>query len=359
MTAAPWRSEDFRWMTHAFTLAERGRRRAHPNPLVGCVIVKGGRSVGEGAHEVFGGPHAEAVALARAGARARGATMYVTLEPCAHWGKTPPCAEAVAAAGLRRVIAAAGDPNRRVRGRGFARLRRSGIVVRTGLLAESARRQNAAFFKVHREGIPYLTLKIAQTLDGRIAAASGVSRWITGPQSRGLGHVLRAQADAVLVGGETVRRDDPGLTAHGAGPDPLRLVLSASLRLPPRAKVFKSGPPTWVLTDRRASPALAAALERRGVQVLRAAGLREHFAALAKMGVTRVLCEGGGATAAALLEAGLADEAYVFISPQFLGGPGKPAVAGRGWPRPGSGPRLKETGVTRLGEDVLMHGYFR
>ncbi len=355
--------EDTRWMVRALELAERGRLEAHPNPLVGCVIVKNGRAVGEGGHDRFGGPHAETAALRRAGRRARGATLYVTLEPCSRWGKTPPCTRAVIAAGLKRVVVAARDPG--LRGRGLAELRRARLRVEAGLLVDQAWRQNAAFFKRVTQGLPYVILKSAQTLDGKTASRTGVSRWITGPAARRLGHRLRAQSDAVLVGGETVRRDNPSLTSHHRGPDPLRLVLSSSLNLSLRAKVFKTGAPAWVLTRESAPPSRVKAWERTGAQVLkcRARGrnvdLRRAFRRLAALGLGQILVEGGGRTAAAVLAEGLADEAYIFIAPKFLGGRRAPTgISGRGWADPLTAPGLRDLGVARVGNDLLVHGYF-
>ncbi len=358
-----FRPEDSLHMIRALNLAERGRLNAHPNPLVGCVVARGPRVLAEGWHDRFGGDHAEVAALRRAGSRARGATLYVTLEPCSRWGKTPPCTDAVKAAGVRRVVIGARDPS--LRGGGVAVLKRAGLRVDSGLHQREVLRQNAAFFKKVKTGLPYVVVKMAQTLDGKTASRAGASRWITGVRARSLGHRLRAQSDAVMVGGETVRRDNPGLTSHGRGPDPLRVVLSSSLQFSPRAAVFAQGAPTWVLTGDSSPAARKKSLERRGAQILsfRSTGgrirLKEAFRALARRGVSRILVEGGGRTAAAVLEEKLADEAYVFLAPSFLGGVGAPTgVAGRGWPRPAAGPRLKDVGVNRLGDDVLIHGYF-
>ncbi|HNA60845.1 MAG TPA: bifunctional diaminohydroxyphosphoribosylaminopyrimidine deaminase/5-amino-6-(5-phosphoribosylamino)uracil reductase RibD, partial [Elusimicrobiota bacterium] len=249
-------------MIRALNLAERGRLNAHPNPLVGCVVARGPRVLAEGWHDRFGGDHAEVAALRRAGSRARGATLYVTLEPCSRWGKTPPCTDAVKAAGVRRVVIGARDPS--LRGGGVAVLKRAGLRVDSGLHQREVLRQNAAFFKKVKTGLPYVVVKMAQTLDGKTASRAGASRWITGVRARSLGHRLRAQSDAVMVGGETVRRDNPGLTSHGRGPDPLRVVLSSSLQFSPRAAVFAQGAPTWVLTGDSSPAARKKSLERRG-----------------------------------------------------------------------------------------------
>lgn len=351
-------------MLQALALSERGRLRAHPNPLVGCVIVQGGRVVGEGWHDRFGGPHGEVRALAQAGGRARGATMYVTLEPCPHWGKTPPCARSVIQAGVARVVAGASDPNPRFRGRGFAALRRAGVRVASGLLAHRTEELNRGFFSRHQRGRPHVILKLAQTLDGKIASRTGASRWITGPRARALGHRLRAESDAVLVGGETVRRDDPRLTSHGAGPDPVRVVLSGSLDLSGKAKVFGPESPTWVLTGRGTSPARVRKLERAGAQVISLPGRKPGvdperlLSALSRRGVAQLLVEGGGEVAAHFLSAGLVDEVYLFVAPRFLGGRQAPtSLEGRGWALPADGPRLKNVEVSFLGEDWLIHGF--
>lgn len=357
-----FRPDDHRWMARALALAERGRPRAHPNPLVGGVVVRGSRCVGEGAHARFGGPHAEASALAQAGRLAQGATLYVTLEPCHRWGKTPPCSAAIHRAGIRRVVVAASDPS--MKGAGVTSLRRAGVLVETGLLSVEARRQNPGFHRRLQSGRPHLVLKIAETLDGKIASSSGRSRWITGPRARALGHSLRAQSDAILVGGETLRRDDPALTSHGRGPDPLRVILSRSLTLSSTLRVFHGGPSPWILTSDKTAPARRRRWERRGIPVIAVAerkgriDLAEGLKALARRGVGQLLVEGGGRTAAAFLEAGLVDEIYCFIALRFLGGAEAiTSVEGRGWSSPAQGPRLRDVGVTRLGDDLLVHGH--
>jgi diaminohydroxyphosphoribosylaminopyrimidine deaminase/5-amino-6-(5-phosphoribosylamino)uracil reductase len=328
------------------------------------VIVQRGRVVGEGWHDRFGGLHAESRALAQAGGRARGATLYVTLEPCPHWGKTPPCALSVVRAGVARVVAGADDPNPRFRGRGFAALRRAGVRVDAGLFAHRTEALNRGFFSRHRRGRPHVILKLAQTLDGKIASRTGASRWITGPGARAVGHRLRAESDAVLVGGETVRRDDPKLNAYGAGPNPVRVVLSGSLDLSGKAKVFGPEAPTWVLTGRGASPSRVRNLERAGAQVISVPGgkagvdPKRALSALSRRGVAQLLVEGGGGVAAHFLSAGLVDEVFLFVATRFLGGRQIPtSIEGRGWALPSDGPRLKNVEVSSLGEDWLIHGF--
>jgi diaminohydroxyphosphoribosylaminopyrimidine deaminase / 5-amino-6-(5-phosphoribosylamino)uracil reductase len=355
---------DLQFMSRALALAERGLGFVSPNPLVGCVLAKGGKVVGEGFHAAFGGPHAEAAALAQAGPRAKGATAYVTLEPCAHWGKTAPCADALIRAGVKKVVAALGDPHRRVAGRGFQKLRRAGLRVEKGLMAREAAHQNRAFLKAHTAGLPYVVWKTAQTLDGKIASRTGASKWITNPQARALAHRLRAQSDAVLVGGNTVRRDNPVLTTHGQGPDPVKLILSASLDLSPRARVFQQGT-TWLLTARNASPARARRLEAAGASILKffvkfdTREFVECFKKLSKIGLQQIFVEGGGETAATLLSAALMDEVYHVIAPRYLGG--RAAVTpleGEGWPTPDQGPQLSRAESYPLGDNVVIHGFF-
>lgn len=356
-----FRPTDEKMMCRAIALAEQRGAAAHPNPRVGCVITRAGRVVGQGGHERFGGPHAEIQALKKAGARARGATMYVTLEPCPHWGKTPPCAEAVVRAGIRRVRIASPDPSRRFSGKGIAALRRAGVRVDSGLMSRRAEELNRGFFQRQRTGRPHVILKMAQTLDGKIASRTGASRWITGPQARDLVHRLRSESDAVLVGGETVRRDNPLLTAHGEGPNPVRVVLSGSLDLRLKSKVFGPESPTWVVTRAGAPSARVHALEKSGAQVIGVSGRtksvdpEQALLALGRRGITQLLVEGGGGVAACFLSAGLVDEVYLFVAPIFLGGKDAPTtMEGKGWATPSEGMRLVDPTVTRLGEDWLI-----
>jgi diaminohydroxyphosphoribosylaminopyrimidine deaminase/5-amino-6-(5-phosphoribosylamino)uracil reductase len=356
-------SQDKKWMSQALALAERGNLHAHPNPRVGCVIVRRGRLVAEGWHDRFGGPHAEVRALAQAGDRAKGSTLYVTLEPCPHWGKTPPCADAVARAGVARVVAAGFDPHPRYRGRGGATLRRAGVTVEAGLLAAPAQRLNPGFFSRQKKGRPFVHLKMAQSLDGKIASRTGASRWITGSAARRWVHDRRAACDAVLVGGETVRRDNPFLTAHGAGPDPLRVVLSASLDLDPRSRVFDRSAPAWVLTVPGASVSRRRRLKQAGAHLIEVptrngrVDVANALSALACRGVADLLVEGGGATAASFLESKTVDRVYFFVAPFFLGGRTAPtSVDGAGWDQPDKGPRLKNVRVTQMGPDILVQG---
>jgi diaminohydroxyphosphoribosylaminopyrimidine deaminase/5-amino-6-(5-phosphoribosylamino)uracil reductase len=319
-------------MKRALALAGRVAPRAtSPNPRVGCVLVKNGRIVGEGAHARFGGPHAEALALKKAGARAKGATAYVTMEPCAPFSgkKTPPCSAALAAAGVRRVVFPSLDPNPKVSGRGSAILQRRGSRAdRAPEFAEASEALNRGFFSRMRRGRPWIVLKTALSLDGKAAAASGRSRWVTGKPARDAVHVLRSQLDAILVGAGTVLADDPALTAHGAGKNPLRVVFAGKRPLPANARVFDAAADTVVY------------------RIKRPADVRAALRDLAAQGVGTVLLEGGPTLHAAFLRAGLVDEARVFLAPKLLSGADDPNTA----------PRLKTPRLTRVGGDWLIQG---
>lgn len=333
-------------MRAALALAARGLGNAWPNPAVGCVLVApGGRVVGRGWTRPGGRPHAETEALRRAGEAARGATAYVTLEPCSHWGRTGPCCDALAAAGIARAVVATRDPDPRVDGEGLRRLAAAGVAVEEGLLGAEARDLNAGFLKRVARGLPMLTLKLATTLDGRIATRAGESRWITSPEARRRAHALRGCHDAVLVGSGTVLADDPDLTCRlpGYAPatpgQPLRVVADARLRTPPAARLLDgAGGPVIVATRPGHPPAALDAVRARGAEVVEVApdpegdgaGLDPEglLRALAARGVTRVLCEGGAALAASLLRApgDLVDRLAWFHAPAVMGGDGLPAA---------------------------------
>lgn len=362
--------DDSPFMARALALAARGLGLTSPNPAVGAVLVRDGAVVGEGAHMRAGGPHAEVAALAEAGEAARAATCYVTLEPCAHHGRTPPCADALIAAGVARVVAACRDPNPRVDGRGLARLREAGIEVTVGVGETEARALNRAFFTFVTTGRPHVTLKSAMTLDGKIAAWDGTSRWITAEAARAEAHCLRFRADALLVGVGTVLRDDPALTVRlpDAPPkEPARVVADSRLRTPLGAQVVQAGDPSRTILA-CAAPAprrRASALRERGVRVLelpadgRRVDLRALLRALAELDVVAVLAEGGAELAAALLDAGLVDRVAFFVAPRLLGGRTAPGPLG------GVGRALKEAvsvhglSYRMIGEDLLLEGDVR
>jgi diaminohydroxyphosphoribosylaminopyrimidine deaminase / 5-amino-6-(5-phosphoribosylamino)uracil reductase len=356
---------DALWMDRALAVAERGVGLTSPNPVVGAVLVRNDRLVGEGAHLRAGGPHAEIVALRAAGAATRGATCYVTLEPCAHVGRTGPCADALAEAGVARVVAAVGDPHRVVDGRGVARLRAAGVEVAVGLREAEARRLNRAFFCAVTEGRPHVTLKAAMTLDGKIAAVDGVSRWITGDAARLEGHRLRFGADAVLVGIGTVLADDPQLTVRHPGlppKEPFRVVVDSRLRIPDDARVLHAGDPgrAVIACVAPAPAARAAALRAQGVRVLELRGdagrvdLRGLLDALHRMDAIAVLVEGGGELGGALAEAGLVDRVAFFLAPRLLGGAQAPGpLGGRGRPLK-EALALGDVVTRRIGDDILV-----
>ncbi len=347
--------DDAAAMVRAVALGEQGRATSAPNPWVGCVLVRDGVVVGEGFHQRAGGPHAEAVALQAAGARARGATAYVTLEPCAHAGRTPPCADALVAAGVGRVVVAVADPDHQVAGRGLARLRAAGLQVDLGVGAGAAARSLAAYLHQRRTGRAYCLLKAAMTLDGRTAAADGSSRWITGPAARADAHALRARSQAVLVGAGTALADAPCLTVRWLErpPErqPLRVLLDARGRVPAAGPLFDAAlAPTLVITTAAASSTAAAAWRAAGVEVAEVppapsgegVDLGAVLALLAERGVLQALVEGGPTLHGAFVRAGLVDRLVLYIGAQTLGAAGYPLLAG-------PGPRtLAEAGQWRL-----------
>lgn len=341
---------DERLMRRALDLAARGTGETNPNPLVGCVVARAGRIVGEGYHRRAGGPHAEVLALRAAGARARGATLYVTLEPCSHQGRTPPCAPLVREAGIVRVVTALVDPDPRVGGRGLALLRRAGVAVATGVCAAEAEAQNARFLTAARRGRPFVLLKAALTLDGRIATASGDSKWITSPAQRRQARALRRLHDAVLVGIGTVASDDPLLLPQPRTRRPFtRVVLDTRLKLATTSRLVASaspGRPVLVLCG-EASRRRRRALEARGVTVVEVAGAADRvepaaaLAALFARGLASVMVEGGSEVLGSFLAARLVDEVALFRAPLLLGGRGSLAAFGGPDPRGiGEGLRL-------------------
>jgi diaminohydroxyphosphoribosylaminopyrimidine deaminase/5-amino-6-(5-phosphoribosylamino)uracil reductase len=352
------------FMRMALDEAEKGVGRTSPNPAVGAVLVKNGHVLARGFHAKAGGPHAEIVALRQAGGRARGADLYTTLEPCNHHGRTPPCTEAILAAGIRRVFVGCLDANPRVSGRGVKRLRSGGLKVVSGVLNDQCAELNAPFFTFITRKRPFVTLKVASTADGRIAGESGDSRWVTGPAARARVHQLRGRVDAVLVGGGTVRMDDPQLTARPRGRpaarQPMRVVLSASLDLPPSAKVFAGRPGGALVLTASPDEAKAAALRKAGAQVVRlpagpsgSLDLRAVLDELARRDVVHLLVEGGAGVFGGFLEAGLADEILLFVAPRVLG-------SGLSWATLSGRARIEDAialepwHVEQLGPDVLL-----
>jgi diaminohydroxyphosphoribosylaminopyrimidine deaminase/5-amino-6-(5-phosphoribosylamino)uracil reductase len=356
---------DARFMRRALELAARGRGLTSPNPMVGAIVVRDGEIVGEGFHERAGGPHAEVVALAAAGPRSRGATLYVTLEPCSYHGRTPPCAPAVAKAGIRRVVVAAVDPNPRVSGGGLATLRAAGLEVIEPLLADEAERLNRAFVTAMRLGRPHVTMKVAMTLDGRIADVHGASKWITGEAARAQAHRLRSEADAIVAGVGTVLRDDPALTVRRERPwprEPYRVVLDTHARTPAAARCIFAGTPAraLVVTGPDAAAERVAALRAAGATVVAVApagagvDLPSALSVLADREVRSVLVEGGGELHGSFVDAGLVDRVAVFVAPRLLGGrTATPSIGGSGRPL-NEALTLGHLEVTRLDDDLLI-----
>lgn len=362
-------SEDRRWMGEALALAGAALGTTWPNPAVGCVLVRdGGVVVGRGATQAGGRPHAETVAVREAGPHARGSTAYVTLEPCAHARVDGPCAALLAEAGVARVVVALGDPDPRVDGGGLAILRAAGIPVEVGCREAEAREVNAGHLKRMAQGLPFCALKLAHSLDGRIATATGESRWITGEAARAEGHRLRAYHDAIMVGSGTALADDPLLTCRAPGlghRSPVRVVADRRLRLPPTSRLAMGARevPVWVVAGEEADEAAAEALAARGCVVLRVAGggagdgeagaARGALAALAGRGITRVLVEGGAGLAAALLRSHLVDRLHLFTAPIVLGAESLPGVGPLGIGRLADARRWRRVEGRALGEDRL------
>lgn len=354
---------DKRFMALALALGRRGLGQCWPNPAVGCVIVKDGRIVGRATTAPGGRPHAEPQALAQAGTAAKGATAYVSLEPCAHQGATPPCANALIEAGVARVVAPLADSDPRVSGKGFDLLRAAGVELTTGALADEAAQDHAGFFLRIAKGRPFLTLKLATSFDGRIATASGESQWITGSQARRMVHGLRASHDAVMVGGGTARADDPSLTVRDMGiqRQPVRIVVSRRLDLPMMSRLARSARdiPLWLVHGSDADPALHQAWEGIGAQLIPCGlsggqlDLGSMLQALGEAGLTRVFCEGGGGLAASLLAAGLVDELVGFTAGLAIGAEGLPSIGALGLARLDEAPRFELIESRPVGGDIL------
>ncbi|MEL6476172.1 MAG: bifunctional diaminohydroxyphosphoribosylaminopyrimidine deaminase/5-amino-6-(5-phosphoribosylamino)uracil reductase RibD [Pseudomonadota bacterium] len=361
------RNADARWMRVALGLARRRLGQVAPNPAVGALIVRDGRVLGRGATAPGGRPHAEVMALEHARSRGHdvaGATVYVTLEPCAHHGHTPPCAQTLIESGVSRVVAAIEDPDPRVDGRGFAVLRQAGVAVDIGVLAEEATALNAGFLGRFDAARPWVQLKMAATIDGRIATRTGESRWITGETARRRVHLMRAQADAVLIGAGTARIDDPMLDVRLAGTwhPTIRIVADGGLSLPLTGRLAASAraQPLWVLHREGAAEERRQALAEIGVEILALPhnqdgrldmGAAMHV--LGERGLTRILCEGGGQIAAALIRDGLVDQVALFTAGKAIGGDGLPVVQGFGLERLDEAPRFELTRLEAVGGDTL------
>lgn len=355
--------DDAAYMRRALRLAARARGLTRPNPMVGAVLVKNGDILAEDYHRRAGMPHAEALVLGRAGGKAAGATLYVTLEPCCHTGKrTPPCTGAIVKGGVGRVVSAMKDPNPMVSGRGLEELEREGIEVATGVLESEARRLNEAYVKFMTLKRPFVVLKTAMTLDGKIATQTGQSRWITGEKARRLVHRLRSSVDAVMTAVGTARADDPELTARiRGGINPRRVLIDPELRTPPEARIFKTPPETILVTSKMGEE--TEKLAKSGVKViffhgeLELDGLMER---LAGMGIMSLLIEGGSSLNARALNEGIVDKVMFFIAPKIIGGKGSyPAVGGNESRPLDEALMITDMKARRVGEDILIEGYVR
>lgn len=359
---------DEKYMRMALRLAEKARGRTSPNPLVGAVVLKGGKVISRGYHRKAGEPHAEVIALQKAGKAAKGATLYVTLEPCSHTDKrTPPCTPLVLQSGVKRVVVAMIDPNPRVSGGGIKALRKAGMEVVTGVLEAEAKKMNEAFIKYITTGMPFVILKIAQTLDGKIATASGESKWITGEKAREEGHRLRSLNDAILVGINTVLKDDPSLTARiPGGRDPIRVIVDSKLRTPLNAKVItqKSSAKTFIATLETMSKDNLVKLLDAGAEILLAkgnkgqVGLKHLMKMLGSFGITSVLIEGGAEVNGSALKSGIVDKVVMFIAPKLM--TGRDSLCSIGGTSPmklAQSIGLSDMQARFVGQDLMIEGY--
>jgi diaminohydroxyphosphoribosylaminopyrimidine deaminase/5-amino-6-(5-phosphoribosylamino)uracil reductase len=360
---------DWKWMRRALELAERGRGYVEPNPLVGAVVVRDGTVVGEGWHQRYGAAHAEHHALTGAGEAACGATLYVTLEPCCHHGKTPPCTDMVIRAGVRRVVAALLDPFPQVAGRGAALLRTAGLTVDFGPGEAEARRQNAPYLKLLATGRPYVHAKWAMSLDGKIATSTGNSKWISGEASRRRAHELRGRMDAILIGSGTARADDPLLTVRPPGPrTPARIVLSRSCSLAPESRLVQTvgDAPLWIVTSVPPDSPQARQLQALGCEVLHiheanhCAAVRALLDELGRRRMTNILVEGGSTLLGSFRDAALIDEVHVFLAPRLIGGAAAlTPMGGQGLEKVADALPLSEWQIEQLGSDLLLNGKVR
>jgi diaminohydroxyphosphoribosylaminopyrimidine deaminase/5-amino-6-(5-phosphoribosylamino)uracil reductase len=356
---------DKRYMRMALALALKGAGRTSPNPMVGAVLVRGRKIVASGFHQRAGGDHAEIAALKRAGKNARGATLYLNIEPCSHYGRTPPCVLALIQAGVKTVVAGMADPNPLVSRRGFRKLRRAGIQVRSGILEEESRNLNEAFTKYITRRTPFVVLKLAASLDGKIATSTGHSRWITGAEARRAVHEMRNRMDAVMVGVGTVIADDPELTCRiPGGRDPVRIILDGRLRIPIRARVLRERGKTIIVAGAGVALKKLRAIERLGAEVWRlplsngSVPMASVLRRLGKNEITSVMIEGGATIAGRVLAEKVVDKVCFFYAPKLIGGDGLDMIAALGVKRMPQAKMLKKLAVEQLGRDLLITGYF-
>jgi diaminohydroxyphosphoribosylaminopyrimidine deaminase/5-amino-6-(5-phosphoribosylamino)uracil reductase len=369
MKTGKWTEDDIRFMREAHSLAKSAEGRTTPDPMVGAVLVKGGRIISMGYHGEVTTPHAEAWAIQKAEEKAKGATLYVNLEPCSHYGNNPPCVKRIINAGIGRVIASMKDPNALVNGKGFQLLKRHGVKVQVGLLEDEANQLNEVFVKYITTKRPFVALKTAMTIDGKIATRTGASRWVAGEESLRRAHHLRNIYDAILVGVGTILIDDPKLNVRRVKKvkDPIRIVLDAQARTPLRAEVLKiKTAKTIIVVSPRAPKKRVAQLQKTGAEILVVKApqgkidMKELMKELGRMKITSVLIEGGGEVGASAIEAGVVDKAYFFIVPKIFGGrDAKTPVEGLGVKLPSQAKHLKEVHQERVGEDFLIIGYMK
>lgn len=352
------RTQDERFMDEALKLAAKGTGWTNPNPMVGAVIVKNGKIIGRGYHRQAGSAHAEIEALASAGGNARGATLYVNLEPCAHFGKTPPCVEAIINAGIKRVVCSGIDPNPQVQGRGVARLKQFRISVSVGVRRAEARSLNEAFFIFHEKNRPFVALKCAMSLDGKLATRTGDSKWITSEKARAFARGLRGTYQAIIVGVNTVIEDNPHLGARTKGrKDPVRVIVDSRLRIPHNARVLRDT--NVIIATTSSAPSIKIRnLENRGIRVLTFKGahvsILKLLAELREMEIISVFVEGGGEILGSFIDAKMADKAYIFCAPILVGGVGAHSIGGTGVQKIARALRFKEMSVKSLGSDILI-----
>jgi len=355
-----------KYIVLALELAEKGRGRVEPNPMVGAVLVKNGQIMGKGYHQAFGGAHAEIHAIHEGGTNSKGATLYVSMEPCAHYGKTSPCVDAIIKAGITKVVAAVIDPNPITSGKGIHMLKGAGIEVVVGVMEAQARRLNAPFFKLMQQGLPYITVKWAMSVDGKIATHTGESRWITSEESREYAHKIRGQMDGILVGINTVVRDDPLLTCRiEGGRNPKRIVVDSNAALPLNSRLLSTINESEIIVAVSKNPQLSRIqkLEQMGCRIVQTkdmngrVDLKELFQRLGEMKLTNILVEGGSRVITSVIEDRLADRVMVFVAPVIIGGEGaKSPVLGTGINKMSEAAEITEIMVTRLSNDIVIEG---